>query len=104
MPTDYDGYSVESDALLDEAKVWEDQALAIEQVGKYMGSLTFTRTGVFSHFIPKYYTLAHALMDRCSEGVRYMADNRDTLIYIANLYERTEMRLAQGIRYAEERR
>jgi hypothetical protein len=91
-PTNYDGFSVHTDALLDEAKVWEDEALAIENVGKNVGSLKFSKTGVFEEFIPKYDTLITAILDRCSEGTRNMADIRDTLHYIAQVYERTEAR------------
>jgi hypothetical protein len=90
MPETIDGFSVESSQLLVEARKWEEEAVAIDAVGKRAGGLEFTKAGIFGAYVPAYHALEDAIVARCSEGMTEMGRNRDTLMRIAQLYEQTE--------------
>jgi hypothetical protein len=86
------GFSVETGVLLREAKLWEDQALAMDEIRKKIDALRFTEVGQLGLFIPRYHVLVDALVARSGEGRDRMNEIRDTLGFVAQLYERTEAR------------
>jgi hypothetical protein len=95
-----DGFSVDASALLVEASLWEKESLAIGAVGDEADVLRFTKPGVFTLYLPEYYKLVDAIVARCREGMQRMKENRDTLTYIARLYEETEASHCDAIQSA----
>jgi hypothetical protein len=91
------GFSVETGALLKEAKLWEEQAVAMGDIAKKIDALRFTEMGLLTMFVPRYHVLVDALVKRSQEGGDRMTEIRDTLGYVASLYERTEKQHSSSI-------
>ncbi len=86
------GFAVETVKLLDEAKLWEEQALQMQEIAKKIDALRFKDSGMHVLYVPGYHDLLSALMARSNEGGDRMGEIRDTLGHIATLYESTEER------------
>src|SRR5262245_43719886 len=88
----YPGFSVETSALLEEAQLWERLSLTVERIGQNALELKIVgnEVGVFTSYVPGYHVLIDAINARCQDGRDKMAEIRNTIAYIAQLYERTE--------------
>lgn len=91
------GFAVETTKLLDEARLWEEQALQMQTISKKMEELRFAESGLHVFYVPAYHQLVDALVARCNEGSERMTEIRDTLGQIARLYENTEERHARQL-------
>jgi hypothetical protein len=91
------GFAVETTKLLEEAKLWEDESLAMEDISKRADALEFSDPGLYTLFVPKYHIMVNAVVARCNEAIVRMNEIRDTLSRIATLYEATEERHAQQL-------
>lgn len=91
------GFAVETVKLLDEARLWEEQALAMQDIGTKIDAVRFGDPGIYALFVSGYHDLIDALVARCVEAVDRMGEIRGTLGHIANLYEATEERHAQQL-------
>ena len=91
------GFAVETTKLLDEAKVWETEGLAMENIGKKADVLEFSDPGLYTLFVPKYHLMVNAVVARCNEALVRMGEIRDALGQTATLYEATEERHAQQL-------
>jgi hypothetical protein len=100
----YPGYTVETSALLNEARGWEELALATEALATKASSMKFTAANVllFGEFAPGYNDLVDAVAARCLEGGREMVGIRDTLGYIARRYEAAEAKHSHVIQKSAE--
>jgi hypothetical protein len=91
------GFAVETTKLLDEAKLWEDESLAMEDISKKADVLEFTDPGLYTLFVPKYHLMVNAVVARCNEAIVRMGEISHTLSQIATLYEATEERHSQQL-------
>jgi hypothetical protein len=64
----------------------------MDDISKKIDALRFTEVGQLGLFIPRYHALVDALVARSKEGRDRMTEIRDTLGFVASLYERTEAR------------
>jgi len=94
------GFQVATDALINEAQRWEEQAHWMSEAGRKANGLRFNpdEEGVFGrYFMPSYRAFVDAFTARCREANVCMNDIRDTLVHIAKSYEREEEKHSKNI-------
>ena len=96
------GFSVETQALLDEAQLWETKSLVMDDISTKADALRFGDPGIFGAFVPQYHAVVDLVVARCAEGRDRMVEIRDRLSEIASLYERSEERNSSRLRSSGE--
>lgn len=74
-----------TDELRGEAKVWDDQAVAMGQIAASAESLDLTRleAGMFQLIVSPYNSVVQQVTARCREGQQAMSDIAETLVLVA---------------------
>jgi hypothetical protein len=80
---------VATDAVRQEATVWEQQAAQLQAAATTVAGLRVTRleAGIFQLVVEAYNDLVATVTDRCREGHDRMADIGSTLRRVADVYE-----------------
>jgi hypothetical protein len=86
------GYTVHTNELRDEARVWDQQG---EELGRIVGLAEGLRTdrlsaGIFQIFVTAYGPVIDQVTARCREGQHCMDDIADALLAVARGYGKAE--------------
>jgi hypothetical protein len=94
------GFQVATDAVINEAQLWEVHASWMSEAGRKANGLRFSpdEVGVFGRFFtPSYHEFVDAFTARCREADDKMNQIRDTLVHIAKSYELEEEQQAKKL-------
>lgn len=90
MPPDQLRYA--TDELRGEAKIWDDQGVAMGQIAAAAEGLDLTRleAGIFQLIVSPYNSVVQQVTARCREGQQAMSDIAETLVLVARDVEATD--------------